>query len=154
MTDTIVQNQEAVALGLHDVDGSLRVAGAMGGYAIVDPDHATSDVLGVWGAALSAPVVPTNTVAPVASEDGLDVGDTVSCTTGTWTANPPAEYSYQWQEDGGTAEWVDIDGATSATLVLTEDLVGADIRCTVTATNLAGTDSENSNELGPVLSGE
>lgn len=154
MADTLVTNPTATPLGLYDVDGSHKVAGALGGQAIVDPDFATQSVLGVWGVSTSTPAAPANTVAPVASGADLTEGQEVECTAGTWTGNPAPAITYQWQEDGGTATWVNINGATSATLVLPADAVGADIRCVVTATNLAGTDSENSNELGPVLSGE
>ena len=41
MADTVVTNLTATPLGLHDVDGSHVVVGAMGGTAVLDPDKAS-----------------------------------------------------------------------------------------------------------------
>lgn len=91
---------------------------------------------------------PINTVAPVASGTP-EVGQTLSCTTGTW--NPTGSFTYQWQYNDGS--WNNIAGATSSTWVV--DVSGAvdvgdSIRCQVTATNAGGNDTADSNTLGPV----
>lgn len=156
MADTVVTNLTATPLGLHDIDGSHVVVGAMGGSAILDPDKASADVLGVYtrsgAATASAAAAPDNTVAPVASGT-LDVGDTVSVTTGTWTGNPAPVLTYQWQVSDGD-EWEDIEGETEPTLELIADFVGEDVRCVVTGTNVLGADSATSNPLGPVTDPE
>lgn len=95
-------------------------------------------------------VAPTNDVAPVAS-GSPEVGTTLSCTTGTWTATPAPTYAYQWQYNDGT--WHDIAGATSSTWVVDVSGVvdvGDTIKCVVTATNGAGSGSADSNTLGPL----
>src|SRR5690606_19405559 len=123
MADTVVTNLTATPLGLHDIDGSHVVVGAMGGTAVLDPDNVSADVLGVYtksgAATASAATAPDNTVAPVASGD-LDIGDTVSVTTGTWTGNPAPVLSYQWQVSDGDG-WEDIEGATDTSLELIAD---------------------------------
>lgn len=98
----------------------------------------------------AAPVSsPANTVAPVITTDGTpEVGETVSCSTGTWT-NSPTSYTYQWRRNG-----VAISGATASTYTLTVSDVGTDkIACSVTATNSGGSVTANSASISPVLSG-
>lgn len=95
------------------------------------------------------PTPPINTVAPEASGSPV-VGDTLSCTNGTWD-NSPDTYAYQWYRNttsgvGGTA----IAGATSATYDLTEDEVGLYVYCAVTAANEDGEATTYSNSLGLV----
>lgn len=156
MADIVVTNLTATPLGLHDVDGSHVVAGPLGGVAVLDPDKASADVMGVYSksgaATATAAAAPENTEAPVASGD-LDIGDTVSVTTGTWTGNPTPVLTYQWEVSDGEG-WVDIEGETSSTLELIADFVGEDVRCVVTGTNAVGTDSATSNPLGPVTDPE
>jgi hypothetical protein len=90
-------------------------------------------------------VVPANTLAPVTSPTtALYPGAVVSTTNGTW-ASVPMSYSYQWQGDG-----VNISGATSSTYTLTAADIGKAIRCVVTATNVAGSASANSNATNAV----
>jgi hypothetical protein len=87
--------------------------------------------------------VPVNTVAPVISGN-VQVGQELSCTTGTWT-NSPSSYAYQWKRQG-----VDISGATASTYTLVEADAGiaGPITCEVTATNGAGdSDPATSNTL-------
>jgi hypothetical protein len=153
MADTVVTNQGATPLGLHDVDASHAVVGALGGSAIFEPDAISAQIIDIYAKAgmtsATTAAAPVNTVAPVASGD-VEVGDTVSVTAGTWTGNPTPTLTYQWEVSDGDA-WAEIEGATSNSLILTEDLVGEDVRCVVTATNGVGTESANSNPVGPVV---
>lgn len=152
MADIAVTNLTATPLGLYDVDGSYRIAGAIGGVVVVDPDVPSREIVDIYKGAGAATEVeaaaPANTVAPVASGD-TEIGDTVSVTTGTWTGSPTPVLTYQWQVSDGES-WEDIEGATSNELVLTEALYEEDVRCVVTGTNVVDTDSANSNPLGPV----
>lgn len=84
---------------------------------------------------------PVNTVAPVASGTAR-VGQTLSCTDGTWTGDATITYEYQWRRNGSS-----IIGETANTYVLTVDDVGAAIDCVVTATNGAGEASQDSNNI-------
>jgi len=85
---------------------------------------------------------PINTVAPVVS-GGVLIGQTLTTTNGTWTANPSSiTYTYQWQRNGSP-----ILGATSSTYLLVYADVGTNVLCVVTATNAIGSASANSNEV-------
>jgi hypothetical protein len=97
------------------------------------------------------PVVPANTVAPVASGTAT-VGQTLSATTGTWTGTPTPTYTYQWQRDtAGNLSFSNIGSATASTYVLVDADDGNKVRCVVTGTNTAGSATGNSNALGLVI---
>lgn len=91
-------------------------------------------------ALVMANYTPANTVAPVVSGTAV-VGQTFTTTNGTWT-NSPTSYTYQWYR-GATL----ISGATSSTYVLVQADAGQNIKCTVTATNSAGSASADSNTV-------
>ncbi len=80
-------------------------------------------------AADAALKLPVNSVLPAITGD-LYQGETLTCSTGTWS-NTPDAYAYQWNRDGSP-----IIGATAATRVLALADAGATMTCTVTATNL------------------
>lgn len=73
--------------------------------------------------------LPVCSVAP-AITGTTTVGQTLTCSTGTWS-NTPDAYAYQWNRSG-----VAIIGATASTRVLAVGDVGATMTCTVKATNL------------------
>jgi hypothetical protein len=67
-------------------------------------------------------------------------GNTLTCTTGTWTENPPvSEYTYQWLR-----EKVSIKEATSSSYRVEPVDVGTKLICQVTARNSIGTAKANS----------
>jgi hypothetical protein len=83
--------------------------------------------------------IPYNTVAPTISNpsvsvpDGVaNVGQTLLCTQGTWTANGTTlSYTYQWKRNS-----VDISGESNNSYVIANtDVSGTFISCVVTATN-------------------
>lgn len=102
-------------------------------------------------AELEAGPEPLNTVAP--SLSGTEqVGQTLSCTTGTWNTqgNGTVTYTYQWTRstDGtGTGE-ANISGATSSTYTLVAADAGKFIRCLVAASNDGGNDSTEDTNSG------
>lgn len=81
---------------------------------------------------MGSPVTPLNTVAPAVT--GLTtLGSLLTCSTGTWVANPTSVYSYQWQRNG-----VDIVGQVAATHTIAAPTVaGNTLQCRVRATNPA-----------------
>lgn len=87
---------------------------------------------------------PVNTVAPVAS-GGPVVGQTVSCSTGTWTGSPTIVYTYQWRRDGS-----DIGSATNSTYVLVTADDAHAVDCVVTGTNGAGNSSQDTNNISVI----
>ena len=81
---------------------------------------------------------PYATVAPSIGGTGV-VGQTVTCSTGTWVGLAPITYAFQWLRNG-----VAISGATkSSYLVTSADLLTA-LGCRVTATNSKGAVSATS----------
>ncbi|MDD5350155.1 MAG: hypothetical protein PHQ12_08085, partial [Chthoniobacteraceae bacterium] len=76
---------------------------------------------------------PTNTLAPSITPAGtLNVGDTLSLTSGTWTGYGYT-ISYQWKRAGAA-----IVGATASTYTLVAADAGQTITCSVTLTNIRG----------------
>jgi hypothetical protein len=127
-------------------------------YATVNTDAATTITCAVTASnaagnssATSAGVAisggPSNTVAPAVTGTAT-VGQTLSCTTGTWLGNTGNTYTYQWRR-GGT----NISGATASTYLLVSADAGQIISCVVTATNTAGNASATSNNTAAVSGG-
>lgn len=92
---------------------------------------------------VSGGVSPVNTVAPAITGTAQE-GQTVSCSTGTWTGTPTITYAYQWKRNGSN-----IGSATNSTYLLVSADVGQSIKCTVTATNGAGSANADSNTVTP-----
>lgn len=90
----------------------------------------------VLGPVASAGTAPTNVTAPAITGTPV-VGQTLTCSTGTWTG-APTSYSYQWQLSADGTSWADIGGATAATFVLVTIDDAQFIRCGVVATNAFG----------------
>lgn len=85
---------------------------------------------------------PGNTVAPAVTGNAIE-GQTLSCTTGTWS-NSPTSYAYQWKRGATNV------GTGSATYVLVAADIGSTMTCTVTATNSEGSTPQVSNTTGTV----
>ncbi|MBI2245841.1 MAG: hypothetical protein HYU55_18490 [Nocardioides sp.] len=107
----------------------------------------------------SGPVAtaPVNTVPPAISGTAA-VGQTLSCSQGTWSGSPTG-YGYQWRRDGAA-----ISGATGTTYVVTATDSGRALTCTVTASNSSGSVPQTSapvtvtadspvNTVPPIVSG-
>lgn len=80
----------------------------------------------------AGPQAPVNTVRPVVSGTPA-VGSALGCTTGSWLG-APSSYEWSWRRDG-----TPIDGATTATYVVTAADLDHDLTCGVRATNDVGT---------------
>lgn len=76
--------------------------------------------------------VPVNSVAPAITGTPT-VGQTLTCSSGTWSDMDTGTFAYQWKR-GGSA----ITGATGYFYLLVAADSGATITCTVTATNTSG----------------
>lgn len=87
---------------------------------------------------------PVNLTVPVVT-GVASVGETLTVTEGTWSGDPRPVSTFQWQK--GTT---DIEGATGRTYVIVSGDAGSTIRCVETATNLEGSASANSVDVGPV----
>ena len=75
---------------------------------------------------------PTLTVSP-AITGTAEVGELLTCSTGTFTGTATITYAFQWYAAGAA-----IANATNATYTLTAAELGKVITCRVRATNLAG----------------
>ena len=81
---------------------------------------------------LPIPQLPENTAAPGVL-DTRRVGDTLTCSSGTWSGNPELPYLYQWERGG-----IPILNADKETYVVESEDEGHMLSCEVTATNAAG----------------
>jgi hypothetical protein len=93
---------------------------------------------------VSSGVAPVNTVAPAITGTAQE-GQTVTCSTGTWTGTPTITFAYQWKRNGSN-----IGSATNSTYVLVTADVSQSITCQVTATNGSGSASATSNTITPI----
>ncbi len=114
---------------------AVRGTNAAGGNTAISA--ATSAVL---------PANPVNTVAPVVSGTEV-VGQTLSCTTGTWTSSASLTYAYQWKRG------VTNVGTDSSTYILVIGDAASTMTCTVTATNTGGSTDQVSNTTGTIDAG-
>jgi hypothetical protein len=87
------------------------------------------------------PKKPTNTSAPGLSGTPM-VGQTLTCSNGTWTGIATLAYAYKWLRDGGP-----IAGPTGGTYAVQAADQGHGLSCEVTATNPKGHASATSNTL-------
>jgi hypothetical protein len=78
-------------------------------------------------------VAPVNTSSPTVFGAAV-VRVTISSSDGTWTGAPSPTFTYQWQSQSTG----DISGATSSDFVIPTSLLGQNLRCRVTGTNVAG----------------
>jgi hypothetical protein len=86
-------------------------------------------------------VTPINTSAPVASGTPA-LGQTLSCSNGSWSGYPPPTFNYEWLRDG-----TPIGGASTSAYVVQAADQGHGLSCQVTASNSAGSESATSNTL-------
>jgi hypothetical protein len=80
---------------------------------------------------------PANTAPPAVSGTPV-AGETLMCSTGTWS-NSPTSYAYEWKLEG-----TPIAGATESTYTVQAADGGHSLTCVVTATNAAGSRSLSS----------
>ena len=90
---------------------------------------------------------PSFTVAPQITGTAV-VGQTLTCDGGTATGTGPITKTYQWYRGASP-----IGGATNSTYTLVQADAGntSNIKCTVTATNGAGSASADSNTVARIL---
>src|SRR5262249_49320105 len=90
---------------------------------------------------LEPPKGPVNIAPPVLSGTPAG-GQTVSCSNGSWTGNPPPTFTYVWLREGQV-----IGGATGHTYLVQAADQGHDLVCQVTPPNSVPRASATSNAL-------
>ena len=138
-------------------NGSDIIGETASTYVLVNADYANSitcEVTATNSAGISSAlsdviigtaIAPSATVDPVISGTNV-VGQTLSCTDGSWSGTPVISYTYQWKQNGS-----DISGATSSTYVLVQADAANTITCVVTGTNVAGSSSATSSNSFVIL---
>jgi hypothetical protein len=158
------EGAEFFGFGETDGNGSYTVAGLLTGVYDLEfesfaagPSYMTltDNGVGVTQKSVTSgvnvsltPSAPHNTSAPVASGVG-SAGQTLSCSTGSWTGAATLKYTYQWTRDGSA-----ISGATTSAYLVQAADQGHGLACLVTATNGAGHATATSNTIAvavPVL---
>lgn len=91
---------------------------------------------------ISVTSAPVNSVAPAITGSAV-IGNTLTCSTGTWYAGPSATYTYQWSRGGSP-----ISEATNNTYTTVDpDDADTTITCRVTATNSEGSEYQDSDSI-------
>ncbi|HEX8771690.1 MAG TPA: glycosyl hydrolase, partial [Acidimicrobiales bacterium] len=86
----------------------------------------------------TAAIAPASTAAPTITGI-VDVGSTITTSTGSWSGTAPITYTYGWSRcDASGALCSPIAGATAQTYTVSLADAGATLRSTVTASNAAG----------------
>jgi hypothetical protein len=88
-------------------------------------------------------IAPSNLVAPAVTGD-LD--GILTCSTGTWTQMFSQTFTYQWNDASDDSDLV---GETANTID-SQDHIGLEVYCTVTATNSHSAVEADSNTVGPL----
>ncbi len=123
---------------------------------LIDPHAAQGETWWVRSAsfsmyALATGIPPTNppvnTVTPSLSNTSPRVGQTVTCSTGSWIQ--AASFTRQWFRDG-----VAIAGQTTNSHVVVTADIGKVIKCEVTAHNIIGSTTASSNNTNAILSND
>ena len=97
-----------------------------------------------------AQIAPTNTTAPSISGTPRD-GETLTANEGTWTGDQPMTFTYQWQRcDGNGLNCANLAGATARTYDVQTSDVNNRLRVVVTAKNVTGSTSANSQPTAAV----
>jgi hypothetical protein len=125
--------------------GALQQTGS---YVTFAPGHLHDPQDAVFNQAMEPGTVetaPANTMAPAISGTAL-VGQTLTCSQGSWSASPAPGYAFRWQRNTGGG-FANITGATASTHTLVAADETHDLRCVVTATNSQGSASANSNTV-------
>lgn len=122
--------------GTNATEGSSGCGGGGGGSsafsAAATNTSLGADATGMPSITFTFTPAPANTGAPAISGTAA-VGQTLSCSQGTWSGAQPITYAYQWLGDGAA-----IAGATASSYGVVAADAGHTLTCGVTATNSGG----------------
>ena len=128
-----------------DVGVTLRAT-----VTATNADGSASATSAASAVVLAAPATgPVNTAPPTISGT-VQVGSTLTASTGTWNGSPTG-YTYAWSRcDQNGASCAAVGGATASTYVLQQVDAGTTLRVTVTATNASGSNRATSAQTAVV----
>lgn len=127
-------------------DGGHTLTAVANGFGSSDSDSVTVQV-----ANSSHGKKPPGNTAPPVITGTVQVGQTLSSSTGSWQGTQPISYAYQWQRcDSGGGNCANIPGASGSTYTVASADQGSTLRVTVTATNALGSSSAQSAATGVV----
>lgn len=117
---------------------------------VTDPGGLT-DISPAVNVTVTTPTGPQNTALPSITGD-LQVGATLTATTGTWTGTAPITYTHQWQRcvSGSCSDIADAISTTYAPQLADQ---ATSLRVRVSATNGQGTSVATSAPVGPIAAG-
>jgi len=95
------------------------------------------------GSAGTKDVQPPGNIA-IPTITGLQVGQTLSVTSGTWVGATPMTFQYTWLRSGGPGGWTAIPDAATGLYTLTDADIGHNLFVQVKATNAGGLQWANS----------
>lgn len=102
----------------------------------------------------AALVKPSNTAKPTISDTTPETAQELTAGPGTWTGDQPIVFTYQWLRcNPGGNNCVEIPNADDQTYTVQSGDVGNTLRARVTATNVDGSTSENSEATSVVAQG-
>jgi len=88
---------------------------------------------------LAAPAAPANTSRPTVSGPNVNVGTTVTGSTGAWSSAQSVSYAFSWNRcDGSGNHCQTIGGASGQTYTLASPDAGSTVQFVVRATNATG----------------
>jgi hypothetical protein len=108
-------------------DGAYAASEAEQVSVIAEQTTASIDA-SLWPGVFKAPVL----LAPPSVSGSAVAGGTLSCSSGSWSANPPASFAYRWLLDG-----TPLPSATQSSYVTAAGDVGHSVSCEVQASNRA-----------------
>jgi hypothetical protein len=122
----------------------LVLAAALGAAAM-----AVASAVGIAGASTAADPPRVRTLPVVTGV--VEVGRTLTATTGTWSGTEPITFKYQWRRcPAAGSGCVDVAGATAQTYVLVSADQGHRMRVRVIATNSVGSRAADSRRTAVV----
>lgn len=151
----VIKNKSSTVLGFFDTSVDPVLVGAMGGESVSAPDlngEQVIDVLTKAGVLDSRVVDPAvNTVAPVITGEAK-VGETITCSEGTWTGEVDSFVYDWWWTYSGSIDWKPMGGDITNSYLIDNAFQNCYLKCTVIARNSAGDVEIDSERVGPVAS--
>ena len=140
---TIVESRTSPTYLLTKADHDTRISCMVFAHNGTEEESEESyNSLCVEGPCQSSGNSPANVAPPkIEPSSGATIGQTLTCSTGTWSGEPRPTYTYEWLQEGVAV------GEPSSSYLVTSSNAGHTLQCRVTATNTEGHASAPSNTV-------